>query len=228
MKRILGVLGISVIAGAIALGQMAPQPDKDGIYTAGKGLTLAKLTLAVVADYSSDPHLAGIKRICAVRVVVGTDGTPGTIQVLNEKVSPFDDAAIAAVKQSHFEPAMYQGAPVPTYSTLWVPFNVGKEPAVPVEGRAGQKGVSPPMALDSVAAENSELARNGKLPGVVWVSMLVTESGLPRDVYLVHPLGNGHDQDVLNAAQKYRFRPATFHGVPVPFSITIEVNSHSY
>lgn len=206
MKRMLGGMAILATVGAIALGQMAPQPDKYGIYTAGKGLTLAKLTHAVAADYPSDPGLAGIKRICAVRMIVGADGKPGTIHVLNDKVSPFDDAAIAAVKQSQFEPAMYQGAPVPTYRTLWVPFNVGKEPAVPMESRAGQKGVSPPMALDSVAAENSQSTRSGKLSGVVLVSMLVTESGFPSDVHLVHPLGNARDQDVLNAAQKYRWQ----------------------
>ena len=209
MKTILGGLVILATAGAIAVGQMSPQPDKDGVYTTGKGLTPAKLTHAVAADYPTDPSFAGIKRICALRVLVGADGNLGTIRILNEKTSPLDDAAIAAVKHSQFDPATYQGAPVPTYRTLWVPFNVGKEPAIPMEGRVGQKGVSPPIALESVEAENRELARTGKLPGVVWVSVLVTESGLPSEIHLINPLGNGNDQDVLNAAQKYRFKPAT-------------------
>lgn len=228
MRWTLGWLWVLATTGAIALGQMVPQPDKDGVYTAGNGLIPAKLIYAATAVYPADPGLSAIKRVCTVRVVVGADGAPGTIKVLNEKTSPFDDAAIAAVKQSHFEGAKYHGQPVPAYRTLWVPFNVRKVPAVPLEGLAWQKGLSPPMALESLSAVNSELARRGKLRGVLWVGMLVTEEGLPTDIHLAPPLGNGLDEMVLNAAQKYRFRPATMYGVPVPFPMTVVVDSHSY
>lgn len=223
-----GVLGLFAMAAASICAQSAPQPDKDGIYTAGRGLTPAKLVHAVAAVYPTDPVLAGVKHICALRVVVGADGVPGAIQILNEKPSPFDEAAIAAVKQSQFEAAIFQEKRVATRITLLVPFNVGKEPGIPIQGGAGQKGVSPPTALESVADENGELARKGALPGVVFVSMLVTEKGLPTDIHLIRPIGNGHDEDVLNAAQKYRFRPATLYGLPVPFAITVEVSSYGY
>jgi hypothetical protein len=32
------------------------------------------------------------------------------------------------------------------------------------------------------------------------------------------------DQKAVEAASKYRFKPATFQGIPVPFDLNIELN----
>jgi TonB family protein len=230
MKKTLGTLGLLAMTAASVWPQLVPQPDKDGVYPSGaRGSTLARLIHGAEAVYPSDPSLAGIQHVCALHVVIGADGVPGTIQILNEKPSPFDDSAIASVKQSQFQPATYQGKPVPTYLTLWVPFNVGKELAVPIEGSAGRKVVSPPMPLNSVEAEYPRQSPGNKLPpGVVTVRLLVTEKGLPADIRLLTPAGNGFDESALKAVRKYLFKPATLYGVPVPYVITVQVNFRSY
>jgi TonB family protein len=225
MRKIAWVLGLMVLAGTVAWGQnVVPLPDKDGVYSMGKGLTPAKLIQGFPANYPSDPGLAGVKHVVALHVVIGADGTPGVIELVNAHSSPFDDAAIAAVKASQFAPASYKGNPVPTRLELWVPFLGDKQLAVPVAALSTAKGVSVPRALNSVEAEFPKQARKDDAEGVVLIHMLVTEDGLPSDIRVLRPAGHGFDENALKAAGKYRFTPAKVYGVPVPMDITIEVN----
>jgi len=123
MKKLVLVLGLMAVVGTFAWGQtVAPLPDKDGVYSMGNGVTPAKLIHAEMAEYPSDPSPAAKKHVVALRVVIGVDGTPGVTELVNAHPSPFDDAAIVAVKASQFLPASYQGRPVPTRMILWVPF----------------------------------------------------------------------------------------------------------
>jgi TonB family protein len=225
MTKTVCMLGLVVLTTATVLGQTVPQIDTDGIYTNGKGLTRPKLIHGAQAAYPSDQTLAKEKHVCALRVVIGADGTPSAIKILNQNPGHFDDAAIASVRQSQFEPAMYESSPVPTYLTLWVPFNVGKELAAPIEGSTKQKGVSLPVPLNTVSPEFPEQARKEKIDeGVVLVQVLVAEEGLPTNATFLRPAGHGFDENALAAVGKYRFKPATLHGVPVPMKIIIEVN----
>jgi TonB family protein len=228
MKKTLGTLGLLAMATASICAQLVPQPDKDGVYWSGKGLTLSKLTHAADAVYPSDPSLAAIKHVCAVRVAIGADGIPGAIQVLNQRASPFDDAAFAAVKQSQFEPGSYEGNTVPTYITLWIPFNLGNDVAPIVVTRTLNEP-SAPVALNSVRAEFPKQARKEKIDqGVVLVQVLVTEEGLPTNATIVKPAGHGFDENAFTAVGRYRFKPATLHGVPVPMDIMVEVIFRRY
>jgi TonB family protein len=223
MRKMLWVLGLLAMTAASVYPQMVPQPDKDGVYSFGKGLTLPKLIHGAEAVYPTDPSLAGIKRVCVMRVVIGADGTPGTVQVINQRPSPFDASAAAAVKQSQFVPGRYQESSVPTYITLWVPFNVAKRVLATVS-TPSQKGVSVPVALNSVTAEFPKQARKEKDEGVVVIRVPVTETGLPTNATVEWHAGHGFDENALKAVANYRFKPATLHGVPVPMEIVVEVN----
>ena len=220
------VLGLLVVAGTLGRGQrLMWQPDKDGVYSMGG----AKLIQGLPATYPSDPSLAKVKHVVALRVVIGADGTPGVIERVNAHASPFDDAAIAAVKASQFSPASYKGSSVPTRLILWVPFVGDPKLAVPMAALAGVKGVSAPFPVNSVEAEFPEQARKDKVQtGMVLIHMLVTDEGLPSDMRVLVPVGHGLDESALKAAGEYRFAPAKFHGVPVPQEITVEVNFEKY
>jgi len=207
-----------------------PQPDKDGVYSQGQGMTPAKLVQGAQAVFRSEPNLAKVKHVCAFRVVVGVDGTPSSIELLNQHPSQFDDAAVAAVKESQFSPAVYQGEPVPTRMTLWVPFIGGKD-AVPALVSARLEGVTPPVAGNSVNAEFPAQARKDKVEsGIVLVHVRVSEEGKVLDptVIAIAPAGHGFDENALRAVRQYRFKPATFQGAPVPMDITVEVNFQGY
>jgi len=229
MKRMVWALGLMAVAGTFAWGQAtAPQPDKDGVYSMGMGLPPAKLIHAAPANCPSDPSLAKKKQVVALRVVIGADGTPGAIEQMNAHPGPFDDAAIAAVKASQFTPAKYKGNPVPTWMMVCVPFLGDPKLAVPMTVSAGEKGVSVPYPVNSVEADFPKSVPKNFAAGVVLIHMLVTDEGLPSEMRVVYPLGHGFDEEALKAAGKYQFAPAKYHGVPVPFYITVEVNFRRY
>jgi len=230
MRRMVWVLGLLAVAGTLApawgWGQTAEsQPDKDGVYSMGKGMTPATLVHATPAEYPSDPSLATVKHVVAVRVVIGADGTPGKMELLNAHASPFDDAAIAAVKASQFAPGSYKGDPAPTRAMVWVPFVGDEKLAVPSTLSILRKDLSVPKPLNSVQAEFPAEARKDKVSeGDVLVHMLVTEDGRPSEIHLITAGGHGFDEAALKAAWEYRFEPAKLYGIPVPFDTILEVH----
>ena len=187
--------------------------------------TPPQLIHAVAAVYPTDPGSAGLKHICMLDVIVGADGTPEKIQVLGTHPSPFDAAAISAVKQSTFAPGKLHGTPLTAPIHLYVPFNYEKKPAVPQMLPIRLKGMEPPRVLYWVKPEYTDEARRAGLQGIVLVSVLVTEDGLPTDAHVIRDaLGKGLDEKAVEAVNQDRFRPATVDGVPLAFPITMELN----
>ena len=85
-------------------------------------------------------------------------------------------------------------------------------------------GVSSPALVYKIEPEYSEEARKAKFQGTVILSVIVDESGMPRDFKVVRPLGLGLDEKAVEAVRKWRFRPAMKDGRPVAVYATIEVN----
>jgi TonB family protein len=72
--------------------------------------------------------------------------------------------------------------------------------------------------------EYSEEARKAKWSGAVTISLVVDVNGMPKDIQVIKALGMGLDQKAIEAVQKWRFRPGTKDGKPVPVQAVIEVN----
>jgi TonB family protein len=104
-----------------------------------------------------------------------------------------------------------------------------RPPQSSLNGSELKKGsVTPPMAKNSVEAIYSDEARRKKIGGVCLVSLIVDTNGMPRNVRVRRPLGYGLDQNAVEAARRYRFKPATKNGQPVPVMITVEINFRLY
>jgi TonB family protein len=88
--------------------------------------------------------------------------------------------------------------------------------------------VSAPVPLNSVESLYSDEARTKNISGVCFISLVVDANGMPRNLRVIRPLGYGLDQKALEAARKYRFKPAMRNGTPVPVMITVEVNFRLY
>jgi TonB family protein len=172
-----------------------------------------------------DPKLEGLKHVCALDVVIGADGVPGSMEIVNKTTTPFDESAMVAIRQSQFEPGSVSGKPVPVRLMVWAPFFGKDHPALPVAGTPiDVKELKPPKPTNNVEAQFSDEARQRHQPGRVIVRILVTEEGLPvRARILVHA-PYGLDEQALAAVAQYRFRPALLEGVPVPMPIIVEVN----
>lgn len=141
---------------------------------------------------------------------------------------PFDAPALAAVRSLSFEPAKLHGKPIPVKIQIWVPFVPNEKRAVPevlpLKFNGFKKDDRPPKALSTPEAHFSDEARAEGIQGTVLFSALITENGEMEDLRILKSLGHGLDEKALEAVRQYRFAPALRWGIPVPDTITIEVN----
>jgi TonB family protein len=84
--------------------------------------------------------------------------------------------------------------------------------------------VSAPVLISKVEPEYSEEARKAKHSGMVLLSVVVDDQGVPRDIKVVRPLGLGLDEKAIEAVARWRFRPAFRNGRPVAVTANVEVN----
>jgi TonB family protein len=115
-----------------------------------------------------------------------------------------------------------------------------KEPARDADGnyKTGN-GVSAPLIISLVDPEFPEAARKKKLGGTCIISAVIDENGTPRNVRVVQSIATGVkkklqpaalalDNNAVKAVQRYRFRPGTYKGNPVPVSMEIQVEFRIY
>jgi protein TonB len=85
-------------------------------------------------------------------------------------------------------------------------------------------GVIGPVKIYGLEPEFSEEARKAKFMGVVTVSLIVDQHGLPQNVKVLRGVGMGLDEKAVEAVKTYRFKPATENGKPVAVYLNVEVN----
>lgn len=100
-------------------------------------------------------------------------------------------------------------------------------------------GVTTPKLIYAPDPEYSDKARRQKLNGSCVLSVLVDVKGNPQDVQVVKSVWDGVnskqrsaamslDQKAMETARKYRFKPATLNGEPVPYKVKLEMNFRIY
>jgi len=222
-----------------------PRPDKDGVYSPGPGISPPLIIDRVAAAYPNDAPADAIAGASVLSLVIGADGLPVDIQAVRTHGVNFDTAAIEALKQSKFEPGTLDGKPVPVRIYARTPFFDDKRPAYsriflrlvanggpsqPAQNNANRLGPgdTPPVPLNTIEAEFSDDARRNRIQGIVLVSLLVNEEGIPIDLSVTRGLGHGLDEKALEAVSQYRFRPAMRDVVPIQSRIAVEVNFRLY
>jgi TonB family protein len=85
-------------------------------------------------------------------------------------------------------------------------------------------GVSAPVLVYKIDPEYSEEARKAKFHGTVVMSVVVDESGRPREIRVTRAVGLGLDEKAIEAVRQWRFQPGRRAGKPVPVFATVEVN----
>ena len=87
--------------------------------------------------------------------------------------------------------------------------------------QAGVHGVRPPEEIDSPVS-NSEL-RGGSFV----VSAVVGVNGTLEQVKIIRSPSSSDQMEILDAVNKWKFRPGRMDGLPVPVKITVEVSSET-
>ncbi len=86
---------------------------------------------------------------------------------------------------------------------------------LPRVAELGDPGVSPPRKISGEFARYPEAARKRKVSGIVTVSMVISETGIPEELQVVESGGPTLDEAVLKAVSEWRFEPPSRDGRPV-------------
>jgi periplasmic protein TonB len=99
---------------ALAGGQEAPWPPA-GVFLVVSGITAPKIIKSARPNYPPEAMRAKIQGRVKMELVVQADGTVGEVRVVRSVDRKFglDDAAVKAVKEMRFTPAMKDGVAVP-------------------------------------------------------------------------------------------------------------------
>ena len=237
-------LAPSLSDGPMNIKPAPPRPGSDGVYSAGPGIVAPIVIQRAQAAYPADAPAESIEGECVVSMIVGVDGVPTDIRVVRTHGASFDTAATEAVRQSTFQPGTIDGKPVPVRMFARTRFYEDLRPTFPrILMRFGQpmgtgfqgrpvfpilRGDTPPRVLNTVEPAFTEEARRKKIQGIVMISVLVNEEGMPIDPKVTRPLDPGLDEKAIECVLEYRFRPAMHEGTPVATRITVEINFRLY
>ena len=114
--------------------------------------------------------------------------------------------------------------PSPASGTGAAPLLIAKEAVDPSRTDPLTEKVQPPVLLSSEPPRYSDKARKNRLTGVVQISLMVDEQGLPQYACVLHGLKWGLNEEALKAVSTYRFKPAMKGGKPVPVAIKVSIN----
>lgn len=85
-------------------------------------ISVPKLVYSVDPQYPAHGPKGKFSGIAVVALLVGTDGKPEQVHVVKSLGPGFDKAAVAAVAQYRFKPALKNGTPVPVKVNVEVSF----------------------------------------------------------------------------------------------------------
>jgi TonB family protein len=218
---------------AVPPGHLVHQaPDKDGIYYTGPEVTAPRLVRTVLVPYPESISGKQVQGMTVLAMVIDANGIPAHIEVLHTHGEAFDQIAIAAVKQSKFEPGKLGEKPVPVWIDVRVVFYANRSPATPQvliterdlpppdksqleDKHHNPLSYTPPFPIHTVDADFADPFPAHPFVQVATVTVLVNEEGLPKEVRVVRGLGFGLDKKAEAAVWHYRFLPATKKGQPI-------------
>ena len=89
-------------------------------------------------------------------------------------------------------------------------------------------GITDPVIIYDPDPEFTNAAREAKYSGTVVLWVTVGSDGHVHDIEVARKLGLGLDQKAIEAAKKWRFRPAMKNGKPVPVRVAISISFRLY
>jgi periplasmic protein TonB len=117
-----------IFAGAIItiglLNGQAPQPDQNGAYKVGGGVSAPRVKSRSDPEYTVQAKDAKVEGTVVLSVVVGTDGLAHYINVVKGIGNGLDEKAVEAVQKWSFEPGVKDGQPVDVRASIEINFKL--------------------------------------------------------------------------------------------------------
>ena len=171
-----GALALSLV---LLSASVPALPADEEPRLAGRDVPPPKRTKFVAPEYPADAQLQGQRGIVILELVIGEDGKVVSVDVVRS-VPPFDDPAVAAVRQWEFEVTRIDGKPVRVRHTIPISFalklpEMAAEAGIP-ELRAGVAPAFPPGTAAQSAAVTADVTLDPR--GEV-TEAAVTKGGSP-------------------------------------------------
>jgi TonB family protein len=94
------------------------------------------------------------------------------------------------------------------------------QPSIDTPCHAGPDVTHPAINM-SPDPEYTDIARSLKVSGEAEMKLVVDDNGRPQNIQIIKPIGAGLDEMAIAVLQRSQFKPATFHGNPVPYPIKV-------
>ena len=163
-----------------------------------------------------------------VKVLIDESGNVATVNVVKSDNKLFDKAAIDAVKQWAFHPALMKGNPVAVWVTIPFRFVLadGDKSSRPLKEKRyppaeDVKHDTEPELVGRVNPQYPPEALQGGLMGTVWTKMWVDESGKVVEVIVTKSENEVFNQASMDAGIQWVFKPALLNGKPVAVWVTV-------
>jgi len=186
-------------------------------------------------EYTEEARKARFQGTVTLQITVGTNGRTSNIRVLKSLGLGLDEMALNAVKQWKFKPAMQNGIPVESNTTVQVTFQLSPDeeravflelkdaPTAAPASSTSSSGTQQPVVLYKKEPVYTEEARNAKLQGTVVLATTIGTDGRAGNIQVLKSLGLGLDEKAIEAVKQWKFRPAIQDGKPVESTHHVEV-----
>jgi TonB family protein len=92
----------------------------------------------------------------------------------------------------------------------------------------GVDGASLPVCVFCPSPDYTDLARTAKYRGTVELSLIVTKEGAVNSVVVLKGAPFSLTQKAIDTVQKWKFKPAKFHGQSVPVRVPVDIEFQLY
>lgn len=199
----------------------------------------------IVPRYPKEARKSKVEGEVELKATIEKNGDVSEISIVRGDMTLAEEA-VNAVRNWMFDPYSQGSTAVKVTQNIVFKFSSGRKepelepfpPAVLVSRPAAFSsatkvyriggGISAPRAIYSPDPPYDEKARKAKYQGVCVLSLIVTPEGTPRDIHVVHAIGQGLDEKAIEAVSKWKFDPAMKDGKPVAVAINIEVTFRLY
>jgi len=176
---------------------------------------------------------AGIEGAVILQVEIDENGVVGSMKVLQKPgggSAGFDEAAMTAIRNVKWKPALLDGKPVAVKIAVPVIFKLnGSKAGVVTAHKSGEKYDKPPMPIGGFAAITGVLkypegARKKGLEGRVIVNLHISASGEVQDAVVKKSIKDAAcDQAAVDALKSVQWEPAEREGKPVAAWVAVPV-----
>ncbi len=183
------------------------------------GITQPRLLSSVEPIYSQEAEKANLHGIVVIEATIGTSGVASDFKITQSLGLGLDEAALRAVKQWRYSPALKDGVPVDFVVHIRVSFRLPGDHAGWYLSRAAfdaPEDVQRPVLSHADYPHETPKER-------AHVSLSdINEHGEPKNLNVDKSVDSKTEQDIIAAVKKWRFKPAMKSGAAVPVRATFE------